>query len=329
MINQVRSGPQTYRIARCFFWVKWFDYALILPSFAFTVSAWEERFISKATGQSINSGQLAPTSLSNTTPTQSTTIIMTSSFAPHDPTGHLRRHNSCCGSSHSMPSLPEPTPLDELIKIYNLSVDPETSKVSLAPNDKSFKNQKSSEDQKVFEDTLNVINELSSQLARAPFPHCPPPPQLVPNNLRSQQITSLKEQGNTAFKALNFDQAVEFYSLAADAAATRPLFEPSGLTREELSIMLCNRSAAYSSMKLFNEAVVDAESVIKLKRNWSKGHFRRAKALQGLGRIDDARDAALVGLEFEPDNLDLKAVYDELSNINTKVERKTLTGLLN
>lgn len=90
--------------------------------------------------------------------------------------------------------------------------------------------------------------------------------------------------------------------MAAEAAATRPLFEPSVLIKEELSVLLCNRAAAYQSMKMWVEALCDAEAVIKLKRNWSKGHFRKAKALHGMGKVHEAKEAALLGLEFEPDN---------------------------
>jgi translocation protein SEC72 len=112
----------------------------------------------------------------------------------------------------------------------------------------------------------------------------------------------MKEEGNAAFKANDFNKAIDLYTVAANAASTRPLFEPSIWIREELSVILCNRAAAYSSAKMWVEALCDAEVVIQFKRNWSKGHFRKAKALQGLGRIDEAKDAALLGLEFEPDN---------------------------
>jgi translocation protein SEC72 len=125
---------------------------------------------------------------------------------------------------------------------------------------------------------------------------------MVQNNPRSAQITALKEEGNAAFKANDFNKAIELYTVAANAASTRPLFEPSVWIREELAVVLCNRAAAYSSAKMWVEALCDAEVVIQLKRNWNKGHFRKVKALQGLGHIEEAKDAALLGLEFEPDN---------------------------
>ncbi|KAI9615127.1 hypothetical protein H4Q26_011667 [Puccinia striiformis f. sp. tritici PST-130] len=205
---------------------------------------------------------------------------MPPAFSTHNPTAHLQSSSESHGGGDA-------TPLDELITIHNLSVDPESQQVSLSS--KSAGTQKANE-QKLLEETLATINDLS----------------------QSAQITALKEEGNAAFKANEFTKAIELYTIAAQAASTRPLFEPSVWIREELSIILCNRAAAYSSNKMWVEALCDAEVVIQLKRNWNKGHFRKAKALQGLGHIEEAKDAALLGLEFEPDNSDLQAAYEEL-----------------
>jgi hypothetical protein len=49
-------------------------------------------------------------------------------------------------------------------------------------------------------------------------------------------------------------------------------------------------------------ALVDAELVINLKKPWSKGYFRKAKALVGLNSLEEARQAILDGLVFEPEN---------------------------
>ena len=49
-------------------------------------------------------------------------------------------------------------------------------------------------------------------------------------------------------------------------------------------------------------ALVDAEAVINFKRPWSKGHFRKAKALMKMERWHEAKDAIELGLTFEPTN---------------------------
>ena len=72
--------------------------------------------------------------------------------------------------------------------------------------------------------------------------------------------------------------------------------------REELSAIISNRSAAYCESHDYISALADADTVIIIRRNWSKGHFRKAKALMGLNRPTEARDALQVGLAFEPNN---------------------------
>jgi translocation protein SEC72 len=72
--------------------------------------------------------------------------------------------------------------------------------------------------------------------------------------------------------------------------------------REELSTVVSNRSAAYLESREYVAALADAEMVIQLRRNWSKGHFRKAKALVAMEILDEAADAVKLGLAFEPTN---------------------------
>jgi translocation protein SEC72 len=90
--------------------------------------------------------------------------------------------------------------------------------------------------------------------------------------------------------------------MAASIAVQRPPWEANQFMREELSTVISNRSAAYFESADFIGALVDADLVISLRRNWSKGHFRKAKALLGLGRWEEAKDAVRLGLQFEPSN---------------------------
>lgn len=73
--------------------------------------------------------------------------------------------------------------------------------------------------------------------------------------------------------------------------------------REELSTVLSNRSAAYFENGELIPALTDAEAVIQLKKPWSKGHFRKAKALVALGYLAQAREAVQYGLQFDPTNV--------------------------
>ena len=71
--------------------------------------------------------------------------------------------------------------------------------------------------------------------------------------------------------------------------------------REELGVALSNRAAAYLSSGQLVNALVDAEAVIKLRRNWTKAHWRKGKVLQAMGRLHEARLAIQLGLDFEPE----------------------------
>lgn len=72
--------------------------------------------------------------------------------------------------------------------------------------------------------------------------------------------------------------------------------------REELSTVISNRSAAYYESRDYISALADAEAVIQVRRTWSKGHFRKAKALLGMNKLKEAADAVKLGLSFEPSN---------------------------
>lgn len=146
---------------------------------------------------------------------------------------------------------------------------------------------------------LVPLNQLARILLANPNIIFPGKPEPVPNP-RSQQVAKAKEDGNTHFRNHDFAKAVELYTLSAELAAQRPVFEANVYARDELAITLCNRSAAYAALKQWVNALVDAEAVISLKRPWVKGHFRKGKALQGLERLEEAREAFLLGLQFDP-----------------------------
>jgi len=82
--------------------------------------------------------------------------------------------------------------------------------------------------------------------------------------------------------------------------------------REELSTVLSNRSAAYFENGELVSALTDAEAVIQLKKPWSKGHFRKAKALVALGCFAQAREAVQYGLQFDPTNVEMMGVLQDI-----------------
>ena len=130
------------------------------------------------------------------------------------------------------------------------------------------------------------------------------------------QVNRLKVEGNRAYKEENYTEAIEFYTEAVDLAWSRPLWEPLAFqfVREELAPILSNRSAAYALLGNYVNAYVDAEIVTRLKKNWSKGWFRKGKALHGLKRYDEAIIAYRLGRRYDSKNEELINSLREAEN---------------
>ncbi|WFD00334.1 hypothetical protein MYAM1_003082 [Malassezia yamatoensis] len=146
---------------------------------------------------------------------------------------------------------------------------------------------------------MNMLSRWTSMLPpQAPFP---PPPNIVQTKL-SENVTQAKEMGNGKFRQNDWQAAIKHYTMALAMASSRPMWEASELVSDEISTLLANRSAAFASAGAYIEALCDAEAVIKIRRPWGKGHFRKGKALAGLQRYEEARAAFVLGQQFEPDN---------------------------
>ncbi|KAI1319215.1 hypothetical protein EDD11_004609 [Mortierella claussenii] len=152
------------------------------------------------------------------------------------------------------------------------------------------------------------INDLTRHL-KSTNGQVPPPGTVLP--LRSQKIAEMREIGNVHFRAQRHQEAITAYTNAINIAFDRPLWEPNGLAREELAVLLCNRSAAYIARKEWVNAYVDAEGVIELKRPWSKGHFRLGRALFGMGRVEEGIEALKLGLMFDPESAEIQKALKE------------------
>jgi stress-induced-phosphoprotein 1 len=99
-------------------------------------------------------------------------------------------------------------------------------------------------------------------------------------------------------------------------------------------VLYSNRSAAYASLKDYDQALADGEKTVELKPDWSKvgfllqdlvsssleqvlmclceqGYSRKGAALCYLGRYADAKAAYAAGLEVEPTNEQLKQALQE------------------
>ncbi|KAG1780400.1 chaperone [Suillus placidus] len=97
---------------------------------------------------------------------------------------------------------------------------------------------------------------------------------------------ALKDQGNKAFSAKDYDKAIELFTAAI-------AIDPSN------HVLFSNRSAAKAGKKQWATALEDAEQCIELNQSWSKGYARKGAALHGARRYDEAVEAYEAGLKFE------------------------------
>jgi len=106
-------------------------------------------------------------------------------------------------------------------------------------------------------------------------------------------------EGNTFFKNKQYAEAIRKYSEAIE-------FDASDVT------FYSNRSACYAALGQWTEAAEDGRQCIMTDKNFVKGYFRNALALQNLGNLDGALDAVKRGLGIDSQNADLKKMSREI-----------------
>jgi tetratricopeptide (TPR) repeat protein len=93
----------------------------------------------------------------------------------------------------------------------------------------------------------------------------------------------LRRQARDVFNAKKYAEAIKLF--------TQALSLPN-LTDEERAILCSNRSAAYCALDQnqdnFQKAYEDAKLATTLLPNWTKGYYRKGKALHCLGRYEKA-----------------------------------------
>ncbi|KAG6833629.1 hypothetical protein H0H87_004256 [Tephrocybe sp. NHM501043] len=97
---------------------------------------------------------------------------------------------------------------------------------------------------------------------------------------------ALKDLGNKAFAAKDYDKAIDLFSQAIAIDPTN-------------HILFSNRSAAKAGKKDWDAALADAEETVKLNPTWGKGWVRKGAALHGARRYDEAIAAYQSGLAVE------------------------------
>eukprot|EP00834_Sanchytrium_tribonematis_P001780 NODE_46_length_32145_cov_0.918711.p7 type:complete len:496 gc:universal NODE_46_length_32145_cov_0.918711:2481-994(-) len=105
------------------------------------------------------------------------------------------------------------------------------------------------------------------------------------------QMTNAEEfklKGSAAFKQGNYQDAISFYTEAINVEPTHVLYS--------------NRSACYTHLQMFQEAVDDAKKCTELNPQWSKGFNRLGTAYEGMGKFKESIEAYQEAAKLDPTN---------------------------
>ncbi|GJE84765.1 heat shock protein sti1 homolog [Phanerochaete sordida] len=117
----------------------------------------------------------------------------------------------------------------------------------------------------------------------------------------------LKAQGNKAFQAKDYDNAIDLFSKAIELDQSN-------------FVLWSNRSAAKAGKRQYGAALEDAEQCVKINPAWSKGYARKGAALHGLRRYEEAISAYEEGLKLE-DSPALRKGLQEVKDAKAADER--------
>ncbi|KAF8204836.1 activator of Hsp70 and Hsp90 chaperone [Pholiota molesta] len=99
-------------------------------------------------------------------------------------------------------------------------------------------------------------------------------------------VNALKDQGNKAFAAKDYDKAIDLFTQAI-------AIDPKN------HVLWSNRSAAHTGKREYDAALADADECVKVNPTWAKGYARKGAALHGLRKYDEAITAYETGIKLE------------------------------
>ena len=160
-----------------------------------------------------------------------------------------------------------------------------------------------------------ALTALSGE-SSSPAPAAPPPPPSPPAT-----AAGCKQKGNDAFNAKEYDAAIGWY-----AAAIKLTVEGGdGYDTDGLAALFSNRSACYTALRCFEEALEDGRCAVRLRPAWAKAHSRMGAALLGLDDLDGALAAYKAALEAEPSS---DIAQGQLKEIKATLRNRRLEALI-
>ncbi|KAJ8888016.1 hypothetical protein PR048_007501, partial [Dryococelus australis] len=127
-----------------------------------------------------------------------------------------------------------------------------------------------------------------------------------------------KEEGNTAFRAGDWERALACYSAAIRLAQDDSV---------EKAVCLKNRAAAHLKRQDYQAAVADCAAALDIAPSDPKALYRRCQALEALERFEEAYRDAKQLLVVDPGNKTVQPVLQRL--FRTVEERRTINAQTN
>lgn len=106
---------------------------------------------------------------------------------------------------------------------------------------------------------------------------------------------AIKEAGNKAFMAKNFDEAIKCYTVAIEITLEKPNH-----------VYYANRANAQLELHNYEECINDCNSAIEIEPSYTKSYYRKAKALYCQNHLKDALAVIEKAHEMEPNNSDIQ-----------------------
>ncbi|KAL1961291.1 hypothetical protein VTO42DRAFT_19 [Malbranchea cinnamomea] len=124
-----------------------------------------------------------------------------------------------------------------------------------------------------------------------------------------QKLLRTKDEGNAAFKARKYREAIEIYTRGLE-------IDPSN--RDINSKLLQNRAQAYSNLKEYEKAIEDCTKALEFDPTYIKARRTRAKAYGGAGNWDEAVRELKNIAENHPEE---KGIREEIRNAEWELKK--------
>ncbi|KAK6456139.1 uncharacterized protein RJT20DRAFT_41928 [Scheffersomyces xylosifermentans] len=127
--------------------------------------------------------------------------------------------------------------------------------------------------------------------------------------------TNFKNQGNDCYKSKNYKAAINYY--------TKGIEVDCGVDTITSALYL-NRAACQLELKNFRSCIEDCKKVLLIDPKNIKACFRSGRAFFSVQRYEEAKQILEYGLTFDPENKQVKDLYQQIVNKEKAIEEARL-----